>query len=94
MPLSACTVNPEFFARILFSRIALKDKFAIENFAIMYDLPLSIIDRVISSFREVLSSDMRSFAKIKPSQISEFTVYFIFTNDEDSVETVRMRRLA
>ena len=47
------TVNPEIFARILFSRIALKDILAgAKNSPLVHDLPISVINGVISLFRE------------------------------------------
>ena len=50
------TVNPEIFARILFSKMALKDTFATFKISRLgYDLiPISVNDRMISPFREVL----------------------------------------
>ena len=47
-----CTVNPEIFARILFSRIELKDIFDAKYSRLGHDLPLSVNDRVISPFLE------------------------------------------
>ena len=46
------TVNPEIFARILFSRIALKDIFVALKFAIFHDLRILVNYRVVSPFRE------------------------------------------
>ena len=49
----SCTVNPEIFARILFSRIALKDLFAtLKNLGQGHDFPISVDDRTISLFYE------------------------------------------
>ena len=49
-------VNSEIFARILFSRIALKDIFAAFKLRhyLRHDLPISVNDRVILLFREGL----------------------------------------
>ena len=64
------TVNPEIFARILFSRIALKDIFVtlkIRDYGMIYII--SNNDRVISAFREdFIFTKLRNFAKIKPSR--------------------------
>ena len=58
------TVNLEIFARILFSRIELKDKFSMPiNSSLWYVLPLSVDDRVISLFLEGFI-----FTKLKPSR--------------------------
>ena len=46
----AITVNSEIFARILFSRIALKDIYVMFK---LHDKGISVNDRVILSFREV-----------------------------------------
>ena len=47
------TVYSEIFARILFSRIALKDIFAtLKNSRLSHDLPSSVNDRMISLFCE------------------------------------------
>ena len=46
------TVNPEISARILFSRIALKDILQHLNSRLGNDLPISVTDRVISPFCE------------------------------------------
>ena len=60
------TVNSEIFARMLFSRIALKDIFA--TLTIMrpgQDLPIPVNDRVISPFREGLI-----FTKLRVCEVS------------------------
>ena len=48
------TVNSEIFARILFSRITLKHDCGVKNWGLEHDLPTSVHDRVISTFRENL----------------------------------------
>ena len=48
------TVNPEVFARILFSRIALRHIHDIQTLRLRHDLPISVNDRVISPFSEGL----------------------------------------
>ena len=57
------TVNPEIFARILFSRIALRHIWDVKNSRQGHDLPISVNDRVISAFREDFI-----FTKLKPSR--------------------------
>ena len=66
LALQEFTVNPKIFGRILFLRLALKDK----NSQVGHDLPISVKDIVISPFHEGFfheTSHMRSFAKIKAS---------------------------
>ena len=70
-------VNSEIFARILFSRIALKDMpiCVVENSQLWHDLATSVNDRVISPFREGFISRnfaMAKFCENKPSQKFEF----------------------
>ena len=57
------TVNPEILARILFSRMGLKD-----NSRLWHDLPISVNDRIISPFLE----DFRENKTL--AKISGFTV--------------------
>ena len=47
-----CAVNLEIFARILFSRIALKTYLGSLNLQLGHDLPISVNDRLISPYRE------------------------------------------
>ena len=64
-------MNSEFFARILFSLIALKDIFATFNLRPGHDLHISVKGRVILPYCEFYfhkTSHMRSYAKIKPSR--------------------------
>ena len=70
------TVNPEIFARFLFSRYALKDLFATLKFQLWHDLPISVNDRVISPFREDFV--FTKFREKKLAKISEFTVCYMF----------------
>ena len=53
-------VNPEVFARNLFSRITLRPYLLRLNLRLGHDLPISLIERVISSFRRDCFS--RNFA--------------------------------
>ena len=46
------TVDSEIFARILFSRIALRQTSDVMNSGLRQDLPISINDRVILPFLE------------------------------------------
>ena len=49
------TVNWEIFARILFSRLVLKDMqgiYDVKNTLLVHDLHIWVNDRVISNFRE------------------------------------------
>ena len=62
------TLCSEIFARLLFSRITIKDIFATLKVCLGHDLPTSVNNIVISRgfyFHE--TSHRRSFAKIKPS---------------------------
>ena len=67
------TVNPEIFARFLFSRIALKDSFCdAKSSRLGHDLHKPVNDRVISTFKEDFI-----FMKLRENKtlaISEFTV--------------------
>ena len=68
------TVNSEMFARLLFSRIALKDIFeTVKKSRLVHHFPISVNDRAISSFREGLI-----FTKLRENKTlakkSEFTV--------------------
>ena len=66
------TLNPEIFARILFPRIALKDLLSLLG----YDLHISVVDRVISPFREdFIFTKPRIYKTL--AKISEFTVLFL-----------------
>ena len=63
----------KFSPELLFSRIALKAIFAtFSNSRLRHELPTSVNDRLISTFREEFycheTSHMRSCAKIKPSR--------------------------
>ena len=60
------TVNPEIFARILFSRIASKDIITTLIFARLgHDLSRSVNDRVISTFARILfSRKIALYAKV------------------------------
>ena len=63
------TVNSEIFARILFSRIALKRHICdVNNSCLGQDLPISVNDRVISPFHEGLI-----LTKINPRE--NFRIY-------------------
>ena len=63
------TVNPEIFARILFSQTALKHICGATNSRLGHDLHILVSDRVISAFRkDFIFTKLRSFAKIKPSR--------------------------
>ena len=44
------TVEPEIFVRILFSRIVLRHSCDRKSSRLGYDLPISVVDRVISPF--------------------------------------------
>ena len=65
------TVDSEIFARILFSGIALKDISDVKNLRLKQDLPISINNRVVLSFREGFI-----FTKLHEvlAKFSEFTV--------------------
>ena len=69
---------PEIFARILFSQIALKDILAAIKSRLLHDLPISVIDRVISPlsedfiFAKLRICENKTFAKI-----TEFTVVWL-----------------
>ena len=80
------TVNYDFFARILFPRIALKDIFAkLKNSQLAHGLPTSVNDRVIPPFRKgfiFMNRENKTFAKISQLTIvnlspSGRTVYSI-----------------
>ena len=74
--LPRCTVNPEIFARILFSQIV-KIHICDCKTAIELDLPISVNDRVISAFHKVLfheTSHIRIRENKTLAKISEFTV--------------------
>ena len=60
------TVNSEIFARILFSRISVKDIFATLKISrLRHDLPISVNDRVVLPFHEDFI-----FAKLCISEVS------------------------
>ena len=70
-----------FFARILFSRIALKDIFSdVKNSQQKQDLAISINDRMILPFREGFIFTKTSHPKFRENKvltkISEFTVFY------------------
>ena len=67
------TVNPEIFARILSSRIALKYIFAMVKIVTRHDLPISVNDSgfgILRGFYLHETLHMQNFAKIKPSRKS------------------------
>ena len=76
------TVDSEIFARILFSRIALKDTLVMlkfdKNLRLRQDLPILINNRVILPFRKGFFSRNFEYAKFCENKvlakISEFTV--------------------
>ena len=60
------TINSEMFARLLFSRIALKDIFeTVKKSRLVHHFPISVNDRAISSFREGLI-----FTKLRKCEVS------------------------
>ena len=66
-------VNSKIFERILFSRIALKDIFALLKI-LGHDLAISTNDRVISSFSEdFIFLNLRISENKTLAKISEFT---------------------
>ena len=66
--------NSEIFARILFSRIALKDiSCDVKNSRQMHDLPISVNDSDLAI--------SRGFANIKPSRIYSASLPIIRTTD-------------
>ena len=78
------TVNPEIFARILFSRIASKDIFATLKSRLGHDLPRSVNDKVISPFREDFIFTKLRICKVSRkktlAKISGFTVTTLYNN--------------
>ena len=76
------TVNSEIFARILFSRIALKGHiWDIRNSRLGHDIPISVNDRVILPFHEGFNfTEIKTLAEIKPLRIffSECAVYGLY----------------
>ena len=80
-------VNPEFFARILFSQIALKDIFVtlkIHDYGMIY---IYRHDRVVSAFREYLIfTKLRKFRENKTlAKNSEFTVWKLLNISSDNI---------
>ena len=76
---------PEIFARVLFSRIALKDILAKFKLPLGHDLPISVIDRVISRgfcfLRNFAYMRIQFHEKKTPAKISQLTVVFAHTVD-------------
>ena len=66
--------NSEFFARILFSRIVLKNIYDIKNSCLWHDLPTSVNDRVISSFHEGFIFTAKFHQNIKKKR-ENFQIY-------------------
>ena len=77
--LELITVNSEIFARILFSRIALKHIFSTLKIRQGRDLPISVNDRMISPIHEdFIFAKLRKFCENNTlAKISEFTVYIV-----------------